>query len=63
VLGGAIGPWELVVIMLAVLILFGPKRLPELARGLGKAMQEFRKAAEEVRREIDISDQDDELQG
>ncbi|MCR4440111.1 MAG: twin-arginine translocase TatA/TatE family subunit [bacterium] len=62
-LGGAIGPWELVVIMLAVLILFGPKRLPELARGLGKAMQEFRKAAEEVRREIDISDQDDELQG
>ncbi|MGQ9852711.1 MAG: twin-arginine translocase TatA/TatE family subunit, partial [Candidatus Oleimicrobiaceae bacterium] len=34
-LGGAIGPWELAVIMFAILILFGPKRLPELARGLG----------------------------
>ncbi|MBC7187040.1 MAG: twin-arginine translocase TatA/TatE family subunit [Calditrichaeota bacterium] len=62
-LGGAIGPWELMVIMLAVLILFGSKRLPELARGLGKAVQEFRKAAEEVRQELDISDRDDELQG
>lgn len=51
------------VIMLAVLILFGSKRLPELARGLGKAVQEFRKAAEEVRKELDISDRDDELQG
>jgi|YNPNPStandDraft_1061719.scaffolds.fasta_scaffold49044_3 sec-independent protein translocase protein TatA len=62
-LGGAIGPWELVVIMFAVLILFGPKRLPELARGLGKAVQEFRKAAEEVKQELNVSDTDDELGG
>ncbi len=61
--GGAIGPWELVLIMFAVLILFGPKRLPELARGLGKAVQEFRKAAEEVKQELNVGDTDDDLQG
>ncbi|MDZ7271377.1 MAG: twin-arginine translocase TatA/TatE family subunit [candidate division KSB1 bacterium] len=61
--GGAIGPWELVLIMFAVLILFGPKRLPELARGLGKAVQEFRKAAEEVKQELNVGDVDDDLQG
>ncbi|MGQ9559298.1 MAG: Sec-independent protein translocase subunit TatA/TatB [Candidatus Oleimicrobiaceae bacterium] len=62
-LGGAIGPWELAVIMFAILILFGPKRLPELARGLGKAVQEFRKAAEEVKQELNVNDTDDELGG
>jgi len=39
-----------------VLVLFGSKRLPELARGLGKGMREFRKAAEDVKREMDLSD-------
>lgn len=62
-LGGAIGPWELAVIIFAILILFGPKRLPELARGLGKAVQEFRKAAEEVKQELNVNDTDDELRG
>lgn len=62
-LGGAIGPWELAVIIFAILILFGPKRLPELARGLGKAVQEFRKAAEEVKQELNVNDSDDELRG
>ncbi len=62
-LGGAIGPWELALIMFAILILFGPKRLPELARGLGKAVQEFRKAAEEVKQELNVNDTDDELGG
>ncbi len=52
----AIGMPELLVIMLVVLLLFGSKRLPELARGIGKSMKEFKKAAEEVKKEIDISD-------
>ena len=55
-----IGMPEVMVIMLLVLILFGSKRLPEVARGLGKSMQEFKKAADDVKRELDISNLDDD---
>lgn len=58
-----IGMPEILVIMLLVLILFGSKRLPEIARGLGKGMQEFKKAADDVKRELDINKFDDDLQG
>jgi len=51
-----IGMTEVMVIMVVVLLLFGSKRLPELARGIGKSMREFKKAAEDVKKEIDISD-------
>ncbi|MBD3386267.1 twin-arginine translocase TatA/TatE family subunit [candidate division KSB1 bacterium] len=47
---------EMFIILVVVLLLFGSKRLPELAKIIGKSMREFRKAAEEVKREIDISD-------
>jgi len=49
---GSIGPAELLVIFLVVLLIFGADRLPELARGLGKGMREFRRAADEVKNEI-----------
>ncbi|HNR66804.1 MAG TPA: twin-arginine translocase TatA/TatE family subunit [bacterium] len=52
----AIGGSELLVIMLVVLLVFGSKRLPELARDLGKAIREFKKSADEIRREIDLHD-------
>jgi len=58
-----IGMPEILVIMLLVLILFGSKRLPEVARGIGKSMQEFKKAADDVKRELDVSNFDDELRG
>ncbi|MBN2356718.1 twin-arginine translocase TatA/TatE family subunit [candidate division KSB1 bacterium] len=51
-----IGMDEMIVILVLVLILFGSKRLPELARGIGKGMRDLRKAAEEVKRELDITD-------
>ena len=60
---GALGPSELILIMLIILLLFGSKRLPELARGLGKGMRQFRKALEDVKEEIDINDIDKELRG
>ncbi|MBN4076217.1 twin-arginine translocase TatA/TatE family subunit [Gemmatimonas aurantiaca] len=41
---GGIGPMEIVLIVLVILIFFGAKRLPELARGLGKGIREFRGA-------------------
>lgn len=50
----AIGMPEMLVIMLVVLLLFGSKRLPDLAKGIGKSMKEFKKAAEDVKKEIDI---------
>lgn len=43
-----IGTTELVVIFLVVLLFFGARRLPELARGLGKSMKEFKKATSEA---------------
>ena len=46
------GP-QLLLLMGAVLLLFGPKKLPELARGLGKGIREFKKASSEVTDELE----------
>ncbi len=43
---------EVFVVVLVALLLFGSKKIPEIARGLGKGMQEFRKATDEIKREI-----------
>ncbi len=50
----AIGMPEMLVIMVVILLVFGSKRLPDLAKGLGKSLREFKKAAEDVKKEIDI---------
>ena len=39
---GMIGPWQIVLIVLVVLLLFGGKKIPELMRGLGKGVREFK---------------------
>ena len=49
---GTPGPSEWMLILVIVLVLFGAKRLPELARSLGQSMNEFRKAREEFDREL-----------
>jgi sec-independent protein translocase protein TatA len=41
---GWISPWELLILALVVLLIFGPKRLPEMGRSLGKGMREFKGA-------------------
>ncbi len=46
------GTPEMLVIMFAILLLFGGKKLPELARGLGKGIREFKDASEGVKQEI-----------
>ena len=43
---------EILFILLIILVLFGAKRLPELAKGLGQSINEFRKASEELDREV-----------
>jgi len=48
-----IGPTELIVIMIVALVVFGPKRLPEIGRTLGRSLQEFRRASNDLRRELE----------
>ena len=47
-----LGPSEMAVIFVLVLLLFGAKKLPELARGMGKGMGEFKRARQEFENEI-----------
>ena len=46
------GPWEVVLIFGAVLLLFGGKKIPELMRGIGKGIREFQDAKNEVKDQI-----------
>jgi|TARA_B100001996_G_scaffold244889_1_gene189615 sec-independent protein translocase protein TatA len=46
------GPTEIVITLVIVLLLFGGKKIPELAKGLGKGIKEFKKASKEVENEI-----------
>jgi sec-independent protein translocase protein TatA len=45
---GTLGPTELIIILLVVVVLFGAKKIPELAQGFGKGIREFKKAAKEI---------------
>jgi sec-independent protein translocase protein TatA len=47
-----LGMWEVIVILLVVLILFGAKKLPELAKGLGTGIKEFKKATRDVQEDL-----------
>ena len=54
-----LGPWEILLVLIVVLVLFGAKRLPELARGLGLGISEFRDAVDSSKKEImDVIDSD-----
>ena len=54
-----LGPWEILLVLIVILVLFGAKRLPELARGLGLGINEFRDAVDSSKKEImDVIDSD-----
>jgi sec-independent protein translocase protein TatA len=57
ILGGSFGSGEVLLILVVVLLLFGSKNLPSVARSLGKALEEFRRAARNVSDEIVRGDQ------
>ena len=52
----AIGPWQVVLIIAAILLLFGGRKIPELMKGLGGGIKEFKKAS----KEDDTEDQEEE---
>jgi len=50
---GSLGPGEIILAVFAILLLFGAKRLPELAKGLGKGIREFKGELDGVKKEFD----------
>ena len=50
---GPIGMPELIIIMVIALIIFGPRKLPELGRSIGRSLNEFKKASNELRSTLD----------
>ena len=52
----AIGVWQIVVVVLLVLLLFGGRKIPELMRGVGQGMKEFKKATAEDDDEVIVDD-------
>jgi len=51
VIAGIVGPWQVILIVIIVLILFGGKKIPELMKGLGQGMKEFKNASKEETKE------------
>lgn len=58
-----LGGGEVVLILMVVLLFFGAKNIPNLARGLGKGLREFKDATEGIKREIEKSSQEVEKEG
>ena len=53
---GSLGPLEIALIFLVILLVFGAKRIPEIARGLGKGIREFKTATREIQNEFSVDD-------
>lgn len=50
---GGLGGWEIMVILLVVLVFFGANKIPEIARGMGKGIREFKEATKEIKNEVE----------
>ena len=54
---GPFGIWEILIILVVVLLIFGPRRLPEMAKGLGQSVRAFRKELRDMRSDLDGDDE------
>ena len=54
---GPLGIWEILAILVVVLLVFGPRRLPEMAKGIGQSVREFRKGIRDIREDIGKDDE------
>ncbi len=59
---GPLGIWEIILILVIVLLIFGPSRLPEMAKGIGQSVREFRKGIRDMKDDIsaEVNRSDDE---
>jgi len=53
-----IGAWEILVILFVIILVFGGKKIPELARGLGLGLKEFKKATKDIKDEVESASED-----
>lgn len=53
---GSLGIWEILIILVVILLIFGPRRLPEMAKGIGQSVREFRKGIRDMKDGIDSDD-------
>ncbi|RLD50711.1 MAG: twin-arginine translocase TatA/TatE family subunit [Bacteroidetes bacterium] len=60
IIAGIIGPWQIVLIVVIVVLLFGGKKIPELMKGLGQGMKEFKNATKDKDKEDEIESTKDE---
>jgi sec-independent protein translocase protein TatA len=58
ILAGFLGPTEIIIILLVVVLLFGGRKIPELMKGLGQGMKEFKKATKDDDKGGDVKDPD-----
>jgi sec-independent protein translocase protein TatA len=54
---GPFGVWEILIILVVVLLIFGPRRLPEMAKGLGQSVRAFRKELRDMKADLDGDDE------
>lgn len=52
---GSIGPWQIVIILLIIVLLFGAKKLPQIGKGMGEALRNFKKSVNDVEDATDIT--------
>jgi sec-independent protein translocase protein TatA len=52
---GLFQPMHLIIILVIAIVIFGPKKLPELGKGLGKSIREFKKAMEDINKDVDVT--------
>jgi TatA/E family protein of Tat protein translocase len=60
---GGIGTWEILIILLVALLVFGGKQLPQVAKGIGRGLRDFQKATQDAKDEIQKIMDDEELNG
>jgi sec-independent protein translocase protein TatA len=53
---GPLGIWEILIILVIILLIFGPRRLPEMAKGIGQSVREFRKGIRDMKDDIASDD-------
>ncbi|MFT4604229.1 MAG: sec-independent protein translocase protein TatA [Rhodothermales bacterium] len=59
---GSLGPFEIALVFLVILLVFGAKRIPEIARGLGKGIREFKSATRDISNEFNTETNPNRIQ-